>query len=181
MTLEAHLLAASPHMDDTNFARAVVLMIQHDDAGAFGLVLNHPSEHSMEEVWQRVGEGKCALHQPLNLGGPVEGPLVALHDDAALAEREILPGVFFASQRGALEQLVEFPAGPVRLFSGYSGWGGGQLEEEVRVGAWLALPASSELVFFDGDDLWKTVAGRIGGEILQNSGIKHMSPKPWMN
>lgn len=182
MSLEAHLLAASPHMEDSNFARSVVLLIQHGEEGAFGVVLNRPSEHNLRNVWNQVGEGECALDQPLRLGGPVEGPLLALHDDETLSEREVLPGVHFASQREAITRLVQAPTGPVLLFSGYSGWGGGQLENEVRVGSWLSLPAKSDYVFYSGDDLWKDVISDIGDDVIRGGGrIKHVPPAPWMN
>jgi len=182
MSLEGHLLAASPQMTDPNFARAVVLLVQHGDEGALGVVLNRPSQLQLSEVWEQVGQGPCELDQPLQLGGPVEGPLVALHEVAELSERELLPGVYFASQRGALSELVEHPTGLVRLFSGYAGWGSGQLENEIRVGAWLTAQASPQHVFFTGDDLWRVVVSEIGGQVILGRGdIKHVPPEPWMN
>lgn len=181
-SLSGMFLAASPRLADPNFARAVILIVQHGEEGALGIVLNRPSSHRVEEVWRQVGGGECAIDQPLGIGGPVPGPLVAVHGDAELSEREILPGVHFASQRTALERLVEHPSVPVRLFSGYSGWGAGQLEAELREGAWLTAPATAELVFFEGDDLWKDVVSSISSEILHARGdIKHVPPEPWHN
>jgi putative transcriptional regulator len=182
LSLSGKLLAASPRLGDPNFARAVILIVQHGQEGALGIVLNRPSAHRVDEVWRQVGGGQCAIDQPLGIGGPVEGPLVAVHGDAELSEREILPGVYFASQRTALECLIEHPTAPVRLFSGYSGWGEGQLESEVREGAWLTAPATAEQVFFEGDDLWKDVVTSISGEILHARGdIRHVPPEPWHN
>lgn len=175
-------MAASPRLGDPNFARAVILIVQHGEEGALGIVLNRPSEHRVDDVWRQVGGGHCAIDQSLGIGGPVEGPLVAVHGDAELSEREILPGVHFASQREALERLIEHPTGPVRLFSGYSGWGEGQLEGELREGAWLTAPATAEQVFFEGDDLWKDVVSYISDEIIHARGdIKHVPPQPWHN
>lgn len=182
LSLTGKFLAASPRLGDPNFARAVILIVQHGEAGALGIVLNRPSQHRIDEVWRQVGGGHCALDQPLGIGGPVEGPLVAVHGDAQLSEQEILPGVYFASQSAAIAQLVERPTAPVRLFSGYSGWGEGQLETELREGAWLTAPATAEQVFFQGDDLWKEVVSSIGGDILHARGdIRHVPPEPWHN
>jgi putative transcriptional regulator len=182
LSLSGHLLVASPKLGDPNFARTVILIVQHGEEGAFGLVLNQPSTQRVKDLWQHVASGKCSLDQPLCIGGPVEGPLLAVHGDAEHSEREIVPGVYFASQRDAIEQLVEHPATPVRMFLGYSGWGEGQLEGELREGAWLTAPATADHVFFTGDDLWKEVVSNISGAVIHSRGdIKHVPPQPWHN
>lgn len=181
-SLSGHLLVAAPKLGDPNFARTVILIVQHGDEGAFGLVLNQPSGQRVKDLWDQVASGECQLEGPLCIGGPVEGPLLAVHADAALSEREIVPGVYFASQRDSIEQLIEHPAGPARMFLGYSGWGEGQLEGELQEGAWLTVPATAEHVFFDGDDLWKQVVSQISGVVIHSRGdIKHVPPQPWHN
>lgn len=165
-SLQGHLLVASPHLPDPNFFRSVVLMIQHDEDGAFGLVLNRPLEQTIAEIWDLVAESDCSCHQPMNLGGPVEGQLMAIHTNAAAADRQVLPGVYFSLEPDELETIINDPSGPFLLFSGYAGWGAGQLEEELKVGGWLTLPAERDLIFADPDSMWKLVTARIGLDIL---------------
>ena len=74
-----HFLAAVPDLADSNFYRSVVLMFHHDEEGASGIIINRPSPVELSEVWNKVSEVPCNVHQQLYVGGPVEGPLMALH------------------------------------------------------------------------------------------------------
>lgn len=168
-SLRGTLLIASPHLPDGNFYRTVVLMIQHDAAGALGVVLNRPMKTTVAEIWKMVGNLGCTCTQPIYLGGPVTGPLLAVHTREALSETEVLPGLFVCSQRDYLNQLIAEQAGPFRIFSGYAGWSGGQLEAELEMGGWLTAPATHEAVFYEQDDLWKKTAAEVGLEILSGS------------
>jgi putative transcriptional regulator len=148
--LKGHFLVASPHLADPNFARTVVLLIHHSEEGAFGVVLNRPAENTIRDLWEKLGEGPCESTQHVHVGGPVSGPLLALHTDEALAEMEILPGLYFAAQREHLEKLLlQHPGHDFRLFIGHAGWAGGQLENELQQGAWLTTPATVQLIFGD--------------------------------
>jgi len=164
--LRGHFLVASPHLMDPNFARAVVLMIQHDRDGAMGVVLNRSIEKTIQQLWAEVHEGSCDNQQHLNLGGPVSGPLVAVHTDANLGELEVFSGLFFSADRQHLEQLVDQENVRLKMFIGHSGWGRGQLENELSQGAWLTMPASVEEVFQDEQELWRLVTRKIGKEML---------------
>lgn len=181
-SLRAHLLIAVPQLPDKNFYRTVVLIIQHDDEGAFGVVLNRPSNLTISKFWSKFGETPCDNPNPINVGGPVQGPLIAVHADISLSENEIFPDVYFTAQLENLDQLVRQQEKPFLVFSGYSGWAGGQLESEVEAGGWLTTPATYEYVFSDDDDLWKTVASDIGLDIMMHDmGIKHLPGDPSMN
>jgi len=164
--LKGHFLVASPHLMDPNFVRTVVLLMHHSDDGAFGVVLNRPTESTIAELWEKVGQSPCDSDQRVHLGGPVSGPLMAVHSDASLAEMEIVPGVFFAAQREHLEGLLQQHEHAFRFFVGHSGWGGGQLESELEQGAWLTTPASPDRVFCTDDDLWRQVTQQIGQTML---------------
>ena len=181
-SLQGHLLVASPHLADPNFVKAVVLLIHHSEEGAFGVVLNRPADNTIQELWEQVAETPCECERPVNVGGPVAGPLMAIHTDEDLAELEILPGVYFAAQREHLERLLGQSDRPYRVFVGHSGWGGGQLENELKEGAWLTTPATVQQVFDDDDELWKTVAEHIGRAILTSTlKIKHVPKDASMN
>jgi putative transcriptional regulator len=169
-SLRGSLLVASPHLPDPNFARSIVLMIQHGEQGAFGLVLNRPSDNRLQEVWSQVTDEPCPADTLIYLGGPVPGPLMSLHTKRSCSEEEIRPGIYFATQRENVLQLVRENAQPFRVFSGYAGWGEGQLEGELEVGGWLTCDATHRFVFpAPGEDVWKQAVHKIGDEILRSS------------
>ena len=161
----------------------MILLIQHSDEGAFGVVLNRPLDKTVQELWAEVEEPPCQNQQHLNLGGPVSGPLMALHDDALLhAEAqeeamEVLPGVYFAHEKQQLAALVQKTKIHLKLFVGHSGWGGGQLESELQQGAWMTLPATAELVFFEEERLWSVVTRQVGGRFYRDVLKSRASPK----
>ena len=165
-SLQSHLLVAVPHLPDSNFYRSVVLLIHHDEEGAYGVILNRPSEIRLKDVWEQIANRPCHSSCPIYVGGPVEGPLIALHTDERLAESTVLPGLHVSTQRDSLNAIVEKDDSPFRLFSGYAGWGQGQLESELAAGGWLSMPASLDLVFANVDDLWRRVADEIGRRVL---------------
>jgi putative transcriptional regulator len=179
---EGHLLVASPHLLDPNFVKTVVLLVQHSDQGALGVVINRPISKTVKELWSEVGDAPCESGQPVFLGGPVPGPLMAIHADASLAELEILPGLFFAAKKAHLDRLVGRGDQPFRIFVGHAGWGPGQLEHELQEGAWLTTPATADCVFRDPEDLWAEVSKHVGESLLQTMlKIKHLPPDPSMN
>lgn len=165
-SLKGHFLVASPHLSDTNFFRSVVLMIQHDEEGAFGVVMNRPSNSSIADIWENETELSSEVVQPVHVGGPVPGPLIAVHSDFAQAELEIVEGVYFTSNTESIAEILAEPAGPLRLFAGYSGWAPGQLDGELEAGGWLTEAATSDDVFSDYEELWNRLARRIGLHIL---------------
>ncbi len=165
-SLKGCFLVASPHLRDPNFVHTVVLLVHHSEDGAFGVVLNRPTESTIKELWEKVGESPCDSDRPVHLGGPVSGPLMAVHSDASLAEMEIIPGVYFAAQRDHLEKLLQRSEQEFIFFVGHSGWGGGQLENELKEGAWFTAPATAEFVFQSEDDLWRRVTQQIGQSML---------------
>lgn len=180
--LTGHVLVASPFLVDPNFVQTVVLLVHHSEEGAFGLVLNRRHEKTVQELWSEFGEGPCERNHPLHIGGPVSGPLVAIHDDQIHSELEIIPGVHFAAHRDHLAALVSDDRGRCLLFLGHSGWAGGQLENELATGSWLVGPAKSEYIFDQPADLWRRVTHEIGREILADTvRPRHRPPEPSRN
>jgi putative transcriptional regulator len=180
-SLEGHLLLASPSLLDQNFVRTVVLLIQHNEDGALGLVLNRPTSKTVQELWHQVGESPCSCQRPVYLGGPVSGPLMAIHGKQDLAEIEIVSGIFFAAKKHNLDQLVNHDD-LYKVFIGHAGWGPGQLEGEIDQGAWSTTPATSDDVFDDGEDLWLRLMRRAESSSLQAMlNIKHVPPDVSLN
>ena len=165
-SLQGHLLIASPHLADPNFVRTVVLLVHHSEEGTLGVVLNRPSGSSIRELWEDVEEEPCESNHPFHLGGPVSGPVMAIHTDSSRSELEVIPGVHFAAERDHIDFLVRRDRDPYRIFVGHSGWGKGQLESEMEEGAWFTLPATLDLVFADESEIWKTVTRQVGREML---------------
>ncbi len=179
---QGHLLIASPQLLDPNFAKTVVLLIQHSDQGALGVVLNRPTSKTVKELWKEVGNAPCETEGHVWLGGPVSGPLVAVHANQFFAEFEILPGVFFTAKKENLDNLVLQQNDPLMIFFGQAGWGPGQLDNEIRAGGWLTLPATAEYVFYGGEDLWEKVSQKAAQTTLQSMlNIKHFPQDPSVN
>jgi putative transcriptional regulator len=166
--LQGQFLVASPHLGDPNFHHTVILMIQHDDEGAFGVVVNRPLSETVADVWRSVSDEPCSCTDLVREGGPVPGPPLLLHKMAEFSQFEVLPGLHMASHRHMVTRLVT-RGDEFLFFTGYSGWGAGQLENEMEAGGWLHTPANLETVFADVDEMWKRVADAIGREILQSS------------
>ncbi len=181
-SLQGKLLIASPQLLDPNFTKTVVLLIQHSDKGALGVVLNRPTSKKVKELWEEVGDAPCKSEAHVCLGGPVSGPLMAVHTNQFFAEMEIVPGVFLAAKREHLDSLVLQRDDPLRVFFGHAGWGPGQLDNEIQVGGWLTTPASAEFVFYRGEDLWEKVSKQVGQSTLQSMlNLKHFPEDPSVN
>lgn len=177
-SLQGQLLVASPDLRDPNFFHSVVLLVRHNDEGALGLVLNRPLDVRLQQVWHQVSKSPCERDDRIYLGGPCEGPLMALHEDVALGDAGAGEGLFFSTESELLEQLASDSARRVKFFVGYAGWSGGQLEAELAERAWIPLPAKPAHVFeADDDDLWargmRDVSGR---KVLDLLGIRDVPP-----
>lgn len=173
---------ASPYLRDPNFVGTVVLMIRHDENGALGVVLNRPADKTIRELWETVSSTPCRNEGPIHVGGPVPGPIMAIHTREDLADLEVMPGIYFAAEKEKLEALIADPQEQLRLFVGHSGWAGGQLENELREGAWFTLPAKWEYVFYNEGDLWHRVTQEIGKALLlQMVRPKHVPEDPSVN
>lgn len=179
--LAGHLLIAIPDLGDPNFSKTVVMMFQHNEEGASGVILNRPSDVTIKRVWDEVAEEPCDCRDPVNIGGPVQGPLIALHGSLALAETPVISGVFISMGRDNLNELVHQTDQPFKLFSGYSGWGAGQLESEIQQGGWLTLKANAEHVFDSPDGLWRQVCDQVGNDILMSQLGNHWQGDPSLN
>lgn len=161
-SLKGQLLIASPRLLDPNFFHAVVLMIQHDENGAMGLIVNRPLTTTVQEMWKQVAESDfCTVDGNLHQGGPCEGPLMVLHGQERHSDIEVIADVHFCARKDAIENLVAENDTEMRFFVGYAGWGPGQLESEMEEGSWLVAPASAAVVFHDAQGLWGSLSRRL--------------------
>jgi putative transcriptional regulator len=185
-------LIAAPHMSDPNFTRSVVFMAEHSPKGAFGLVVNRPTSLKIAKLWEAIGGDTSGVgEQRAFVGGPVETRVIHfLHSCADLAPGQdpVVPGVFIGNDAGLFESLIsrdrELRAGGnerviFRAFCGFSGWGEGQLDDELETGSWIVQPATPDLVFTDDvTTLWSRVLEREGGIYRL---FAHMPSNPEMN
>jgi putative transcriptional regulator len=156
--LKGKVLVASPQLVDPNFARAIVLIVQHDVNGAMGLVLNRPLETTVGEAWTQVSAVPYQNEDPLFQGGPCEGPLMVVHRERARGQIEILggaEGIYLASDAEVVKGLVAEVVEPLKFFVGYAGWAAMQLEMEVGEGSWEVAGVGVEEVFATPEGVWE--------------------------
>lgn len=155
------LLVATPRLEDPNFARAVILMLEHGGAGSLGVVLNRTSDTPVAEVLPSWGE-RAPGGELVRLGGPVE-------PDALLAVAVTMGPSEGCTPVGADLALVDLDMDPllmgptvatVRFFAGYAGWGPGQLGAELQQGAWWVFPSRPGDLDLQAPSMWSVVVGR---------------------
>jgi putative transcriptional regulator len=181
-SFQGHFLVAAPWQHDPNFVETVILVVEHSDRGAFGVILNCPRERRQISPRQRRTERSVPVKARMFSGGPVTGPLMAVHADRAFAEREILPGVFFAGKEKNVVPLIRQSKHPYKIFMGYAGWGSGQLEYEIEQGLWRVVPATAEQVFSVNDKLWEQLSRQVFEMQVQSLfNISHVPANPEWN
>jgi putative transcriptional regulator len=179
------LLLAAPVLTDPHFARSVVLVVDHDEDGAVGLVLNRPSElrvFALLPVWSDL----AAEPQVVFEGGPVAGEsALALARIAGVGPEDEPEGVRHLTGDLCLVDLDGDPDALVgrlqglRVFAGYAGWAPDQLESEIDEGSWFVLPALPVDPFrSDAPDLWRAVLRRQSGPLRL---LANFPPDPSMN
>ncbi len=222
-------LVASPYLTDGHFFRSVVFVVRHTEEGAFGVIVNRGTSKRFSEVvemsspsWQSspakpLGENtEDPLPQSnsqttpprdlIYLGGPVEGPLLALHDVAGIGEpcgnvsvdevdastAQNPAGVkmtihdhpadafgsisiqwssvpaWMTADEDHLRILARRSDARLKFIVGYSGWGAGQLEQELDAGGWLVTPAESDSIFTSSEEVWDKLVHRCGHAILKD-------------
>jgi putative transcriptional regulator len=157
-SLRGHLLIAAPSLFDY-FRRSVVLVLEHSDEGAMGVVLNRESETRVVEAVPAL----APLAEPeelVRIGGPVSPQsVVALGDFEDVDEA----GTHVVGSLGTLDPEAENESlRRVRVYAGYAGWAAGQLDGELEEEAWMVLPAEPDDPFADGD-IWSEALRRKGG------------------
>jgi putative transcriptional regulator len=163
-SLRGQLLIAGPTLLDPNFQRTVVLMVEHGEEGALGLVLNRPSDCSVGDVVPELEELLDA-DTPVFIGGPVQpSGLIILARFAEPGESALLSfdDVGILRTEGSLDDPPPLLA--ARSFAGHSGWGPGQLDQELERGDWILEPATLDDAFAEEPgELWSEVLARKGG------------------
>jgi putative transcriptional regulator len=174
-SLTGRLLVATPRLADPNFDRAVVLLLDHDARGSVGVVLNRPTRIGVGDVlepWAALAGAPQVVFE----GGPVSlesalgvavvpGEPDAAGDAALLGWRRVHGAIGLVDLETPPE-LLAAELGSLRIFAGYSGWGPGQLEKELRGGAWYVVESEPGDVSAPAPErLWRSVLRRQRGEL----------------
>jgi putative transcriptional regulator len=159
-SLKGQLLLDNGRLQGSFFHRTVLLICQHDDEGAFGLVLNRPAGNKVgDAIAANLSDG--LKEQELFLGGPVQPQALSfLHSDAFMPDANIMPNLTLEHSLDALVDIGDSfsPTRQLKIFAGYAGWSPGQLEDEMKRNTWLTHKASLELVFNTRpDQLWQSI------------------------
>jgi putative transcriptional regulator len=166
-SLRGQLLVAGPALDDPNFRRTVLLVGEHGEDGAMGVVLNRPTSVTVSEAVPPL-ESLVEDGDFVHVGGPVQPrAVVVLADfvDPRDAADLVFDTVGFLP--GEIENADDVgPVRALRVFAGYAGWSPGQLEDELEEGSWLVLPARTSDIFSAAPEgLWRAVLRRQGGAL----------------
>jgi len=174
------LLIASPSLEDPNFRRTVILVGEHSEEGAIGLVLNRPSPSSVGEAVPAL-DGLIEGSASLFIGGPVAPSVVmvlARMQEPADPDQVVAPGIEFLAAETDLESLGEL-ALQTRVFAGYAGWGPGQLEAEIERDDWIIHSPSELEIFCEApESLWSSVLEGMGGQFAL---VARMPADPSLN
>lgn len=160
------VLIAEPFLGDPNFERSVVLICEHNKEGSFGLVLNNVSKNTIADVVDDI-----YAEFPLFIGGPVEqNTLHFVHRLGQLIEDSIDlgNGIFWSGDFESIKSLLSIgtiKSEDIRFFIGYSGWGAGQLGNELAQNTWFVSDINSDVLFEEyTNQFWRTVLKRMGGD-----------------
>ncbi|MDX6720214.1 MAG: putative transcriptional regulator [Solirubrobacteraceae bacterium] len=165
MSLRGQLLIAGATLPDPNFARTVVLVCEHSEDGALGLVLNRGGELLVAESAPDLAaliDDEAVIAE----GGPVQPDallVLAEFDDASHAAIPVIGAVGLMGDGSDIDDLAAVTR-RARVFAGYAGWGPGQLDAELARDDWFVAPAGIDDIFDpDADELWQRVLSRKGG------------------
>lgn len=161
------LLISDPFLRDPNFMRTVVFLCEHQDQGSFGFVLNRKYENTIDELIPELDGHKI----PVYYGGPVQMDTIHfLHQypDEIPGGLEVINGVYWGGDFEKVVEMIkneELEQNKIRFYIGYSGWSGGQLDDELKEKSWLTVKATRKLVFHGKfEEIWKESLKHLGGD-----------------
>lgn len=169
---KGRLLISEPFLPDPNFERTVVLLCEHNEEGSFGFVVNKPSTLRINEVVDDLKN----LDQVVFVGGPVQqDSLNFIHRNISLEKATLIRD--HINWGGSFESLVfltdtkQVSGNDIRFFLGYSGWGPGQLEAELKDDSWIVCDFVTDELLFNTDPtvVWKQALNSMGGRFSMYS------------
>ena len=160
-----NILIAEPFLQGKYFSRSVIFMVEHDEKGSIGFVLNKPMAYTTSDLVTEL----AGLEYPVYIGGPVEQNQLYYHHNHAEVEDalQIVPGIYWGGDFSKLTRLLQegkIQPGEVRFFAGYSGWDAGQLDRELDENSWMVGDITPARFFeIPNDNLWEASMSGLGG------------------
>lgn len=161
--LKGNFLISNSTLKEKNFTESVVFLIEHNEAGAFGLVVNQPESGNFSSlIPDSIKKGEYRIYK----GGPVRPEVLFILYNAATFKdlgEEIIPDVYLGTSVDLLSLLAEQHL-PYHIYHGYAGWAPGQLEAELEAKTWLHMPARKEMIFHENPEIvWREALFYNGG------------------
>lgn len=162
---QGKVLISEPSLRDLYFKRSVVLLVDHNEEGSFGLILNKPVEIDLNKVIKDFPDFNAKVY----LGGPVNtDSLFVLHKlgDKVKKSIEVIDGLYWG---GDMDTIIELAASKlidpddIRFYVGYSGWGAKQLNDELKENSWfVAIPKIDKILSKRADQMWEDLMRTLG-------------------
>ncbi len=171
-TLNNHFLIAMPGLKDPYFVQSVTYICEHNQDGAIGLTINHPSSLTVGELFEQLNldNDNPFMQTPLLMGGPVQterGFVLHSSEKCWDSTLSIANNISITASKDILVDIAN-NAGPDKLLValGYAGWEAGQLEEEMSANSWLTVPADDSIIFDTAiEHRWKAAAQQLGIDV----------------
>ena len=160
--IRGQLLIASEKLNGTPFDRTVVLLVQDDENGTFGVILNRPANEQQKQHWCQMSGSPEHVAAQLVHGGPMGGPVFAIHKFQSLAEMEMPGDLFITAKAESIQQLFDRNPDNYRIYMGIAGWKPDQLVDEIDRGLWYVMDSDPEDIFDDAEWLWEKALFRFG-------------------
>ncbi len=175
-SLKNHFLIAMPMLNDPNFFHSVTLLCEHNEEGAMGIVINHPTQVTTSELLDHleIAVAPDFKERPVLAGGPVQTDRgFVIHRAGRLWQSSLAVSdeITITTSQDILKALPKSAKlNDAFIALGYAGWGPGQLETELAENAWLSVPASAEIIFNTNvDERWQKAAALLGVDITHLS------------
>lgn len=165
---KGRLLISDPFLPDPYFKRSVVLLVDHNEKGSLGFILNKPLEISLGDTELKIDNGQFSMH----FGGPVQSTdLFYIHNKGEQVEGSsaVKDGLFWGGDFKIIEAMIKdgtLRENDIRFFVGYSGWEANQLDKEIKEDSWLVHETDLTDIFHsDSENLWKNILRELDSEI----------------
>lgn len=166
--LTGNFLVASHELHGTPFERSVVLILQQNESGVFGVIVNRPANRALKISWAVASGATPEEAEHLWQGGPMGGPVFALHPFPKHAEFQVGSGLYISASQENIDLIVHSGDPRYRIFCGVAGWRTPQLAEELKQGLWFPLGGNPHWILDHPEVSWEQALLRYGDIVLSD-------------
>lgn len=179
--LVGQLLVASPLVGREDQSRAVILVLQDNAEGTFGVDLTQPADVETTDAWSKM-TGRKLAGQSMVKGGPHGGPVFAIHRYKRIAELTISGGIYVSADSGLLDQLIQAPIESYRIVFGVAAFEIDELLDEIERGIWCLVDVHAEDIFDEPGAIWHNSIRRYGEQTIRKvTGVSRFPKSPGLN